>query len=83
MGGLALNKISVQFGLKRRVLAKTMPVPSINFIDPQTLVFQILGVLVFQLLQKVPNTGLVTMTTITMDCRNVSWPRQWLCQVST
>ena len=66
-----------------------LAVPGINLIDPQTpnynrvLVFQILGVLVFQLLQKVPNTGLVAMTTTTIDCRGVSLPRQWLCQLST
>ena len=40
------------------------------------MVFQILGVLVFQLFQKVPNTGLVVMTTKTRYCRDVSWPKQ-------
>ena len=60
----------------RDVLAQTMALQSINLIDPQTqnynrvLVFQRLVVLLFQLLQKVPNTGLVAMTT-KMHCRDV------------
>ena len=49
----------------------------------KVLAFQLLGVLVFQLFQKVPNAGLVAMTTETMDCRDISWPKQWVFQVST
>ena len=35
--------------------------------------FQIFRVLVFELLQKVPNTGLVAITTTTMGCKGVQW----------
>ena len=68
MGELVLNKMET---LKRQ-----------NY--NRVLASQILGVLVFQLLQKVPNTALVAMTTTTtMDCRDVYWPKQWLWEVST
>ena len=71
-------------GLQRCLFAQTIGVPCKYQLNThpkhqsynRVLVFQHLGILVFQIFGNVPDTGLVAMTTKTTDHRDVSLPKQ-------